>query len=202
MTFGHLEIAYDDRVLEPRAWTVMQSRWAASLLGSAPDGPVLELCAGAGQIGLLAVVDSDRRLVCVDLNPAACELTLQNARAAGVLDRVEVRHGRISEVLEPRERFALVVADPPWVPSGGVGRFPDDPLLAIDGGDTGLDVARECVDAVVAHLLPGGAALLQLGTAEQAGEVGRWLDAVPDLALGEVRSHEDRGVVALLQRAG
>ncbi len=200
MTFGHLQITYDDRVLEPRAWTAMQSRWAASLLDEVPDGPVLELCAGAGQIGLLAVADSDRRLVCVDLNPAACELTRENARTAGVLDRVEVRHGRIGEVLEPHERFALVVADPPWVPSGGVARFPDDPLLAIDGGDTGLDVARECVDAVVAHLLPGGAALLQLGTTEQADEVGRWLDAVPDLALGDVRSHEDRGVVALLQR--
>jgi methylase of polypeptide subunit release factors len=201
MTFGHLEIAYDDRVLQPRARTAMQSRWAASLLDSVPDGQVLELCAGAGQIGLLAVADSDRNLVCVDLNPAACELTRENAASAGMLERVEVRHGRIREVLEPHERFALVVADPPWVPSSGVERFPEDPLLAIDGGDTGLDVARECVDAVVAHLLPGGAAVLQLGTTEQAAEVGRWLDAVPDLALGEVRSHEDRGVVALLQRA-
>lgn len=200
MTFGHLQIAYDDRVLEPRAWTTLQSQWAASLLDRAPTGRVLELCAGAGQIGLLAVADSDRDLVCVDLNPVACEFTRENARAAGLDDRVEVREGRIRDVLGPDERFALVVADPPWVPSAGVGRFPEDPLIAIDGGDTGLDVARECVDAVVAHLLPGGSALLQLGTTEQATEVGRWLDDVPDLALGEVRSHEDRGVVARLDR--
>ena len=55
MTFGDLEIAYDDRVLTPRPWTALQSEWAAELLESAPAGPVLELCAGAGQIGLLAV---------------------------------------------------------------------------------------------------------------------------------------------------
>lgn len=201
MTFGHLQIAYDDRVLEPRAWTTLQSQWAASLLDAAPAGRVLELCAGAGQIGLLAVAGSDRELVCVDLNPVACEFTRENARAARLDDRVEVREGRIRDVLGADERFALVVADPPWVPSAGVGRFPEDPLIAIDGGDTGLDVARECVDAVVAHLLPGGSALLQLGTTEQATEVGRWLDDVPDLALGEVRSHEDRGVVARLDRA-
>lgn len=201
MTFGHLQIAYDDRVLEPRAWTTLQSQWAASLLDRVPTGRVLELCAGAGQIGLLAVAGSDRELVCVDLNPVACEFTRENARAAGLDDRVEVREGRIRDVLGPDERFALVVADPPWVPSAGVGRFPEDPLVAIDGGDTGLDVARECVDAVVAHLLPGGSALLQLGTTEQATEVGRWLDDVPDLALGEVRSHQDRGVVARLDRA-
>ncbi|WP_460436682.1 methyltransferase [Angustibacter speluncae] len=201
MTFGHLQIAYDDRVLEPRAWTTLQSEWAAALLDRAPAGRVLELCAGAGQIGLLAVASSDRELVCVDLNPVACEFTRENARTAGLADRVEVREGRIRDVLGPDERFALVVADPPWVPSAGVARFPEDPLIAIDGGDTGLDVARECVDAVVAHLLPGGSALLQLGTTEQATEVGRWLDHVPDLSLGEVRSHQDRGVVARLDRA-
>ncbi len=200
MTFGHLQIAYDDRVLEPRTWTTLQSEWAASLLDRAPAGRVLELCAGAGHIGLLAVAASDRELVCVDLNPVACEFTRENARAAGLDHRVEVREGRIRDVLGPDERFALVVADPPWVPSAGVGRFPEDPLIAIDGGDTGLDVARECVDAVVAHLLPGGSALLQLGTAEQAAEVGRWLDDVPGLAVTEVRSHEDRGVVARLDR--
>lgn len=202
MSFGHLEIAYDDRVLEPRAWTTMQSEWAADLLGQAPDGRVLELCGGAGHIGLLAVATSARHLVCVDLNPVACDFARENARAAGLGARVEVRHGRIDEVLEPEERFALVVADPPWVPTAGVARFPDDPPVAIDGGDTGLDVARECVDAVVAHLVPGGHALLQLGTVEQAAEVGRWLDDMPDLSLGEVRAHEDRGVVALLERAG
>lgn len=201
MTFGHLQIAYDDRVLEPRAWTTLQSEWAAALLDRAPAGRVLELCAGVGQIGLLAVASSDRELVCVDLNPVACEFTRENARTAGLADRVEVREGRIRDVLDPDERFALVVADPPWVPSAGVARFPEDPLIAIDGGDTGLDVARECVDAVVAHLLPGGSALLQLGTTEQATEVGRWLDDVPDLSLGEVRSHQDRGVVARLDRA-
>lgn len=201
MTFGHLQIAYDERVLEPRAWTTLQSEWAASLLDHAPQGRVLELCAGAGHIGLLAVAASDRDLVCVDLNPVACDFTRENARAAGLDGRVEVREGRIRDVLGPDERFAVVVADPPWVPSAGVGRFPADPLIAIDGGDTGLDVARECVDAVVEHLLPGGSALLQLGTVEQAAEVGRWLDDVPDLALGEVRSHEDRGVVARLDRA-
>src|SRR3954470_22156804 len=71
MTFGDLPIEYDDRVLEPRAWTALQAEWAADLLEEAPPGPVLELCSGAGHIGLLAVSRQRRRLVCVDDSAAA-----------------------------------------------------------------------------------------------------------------------------------
>ncbi|HEU4811121.1 MAG TPA: methyltransferase [Nocardioides sp.] len=194
--FGHLAITWDDRVLEPRSWTEAQSTWAAELLTGAPEGPVLELCAGAGQIGLLTIALAPRRLVCVDLDPAAVELTLANAEAAGLGHLVEVREGRIDEVLREGELFPVIVADPPWVPRADTGRFPQDPLLAIDGGDDGLDVARTCVAAIAAHLAPGGSAVLQLGTREQAELLVPELDG---LRLGQVRRH-DRGVLVRLDR--
>ena len=142
---GGLRIAYDERVLEPRPWTVLQSGWAADLLPALPPGPVLELCAGVGHIGLLAVAGSARDLVLVDLNPVACELARANAEAAGHAGAVQVREGRFEDVLEAGERFPLVIADPPWVPSEQTSRFPEDPLVAIDGGADGLDVARACL---------------------------------------------------------
>ncbi|NLE98960.1 MAG: methyltransferase, partial [Propionibacterium sp.] len=69
--FDPLQIEYDERVLAPRPWTRMQSEWAAEIALRAPDGPVLELCSGAGHIGLEAARLSGRALVCVDQNPAA-----------------------------------------------------------------------------------------------------------------------------------
>jgi release factor glutamine methyltransferase len=201
MAFGDLTITFDDRVLRPRPWTAVQSRWAAELLASAPDGPVLELCAGAGHIGLLTVALAPRPMVCVDLNPAACELTRRNAEAAGLGHLVEVREGRIDEVLAPDERFAVVVADPPWVPRADTGRFPEDPLLAIDGGDDGLEVAWACVAAASGHLLPGGSAVLQLGTLEQAAAIEAGLFKYGDLVVVEVRD-EERGVLVRLDLPG
>jgi len=197
--FGTLRIRYDDRVLRPRPWTAAQSDWGAELLRTAPEGPVLELCCGAGQIGLLTIAQEPRPLVCVDLNPAACELTRHNAADAGVAELVEVREGAIDDVLRPEERFALVIADPPWVRRAETGTFPEDPLLAIDGGDDGLEVAWHCVAAASEHLVDGGSALLQLGTVAQARQVGDGL-ASYDLRLAEVREH-DGGVVARLRRA-
>ena len=165
--FDGLAIAFDDRVLRPRPWTVAQSRWAALLLDGLPPGPVLELCAGAGQIGLAAVARSPRRLVCVDADRDATAFAAANAEVAGMTDRVEIRTARLTDALAGDERFALVIADPPWVRRAETERFPEDPLSAIDGGDDGLDVARDCVTVIGAHLLPGGAALLQLGSADQ-----------------------------------
>lgn len=196
--FGGLDIAWDPRVLQPREWTVEQSLWAARLLPDLPPGPVLELCSGAGQIGLRAVLDSDRTLVCVDANPVAATYTLENARRAGLLDRVEVRSGWIQEVLEPGEQFPMIIADPPWVPREETTQFPDDPSLAIDGGGDGMDVIRICVRAIAQHLAPGGTALLQLGTGAQAEQVRSLLEDGPVVA-GRYCIFE-RGVVQRLDR--
>lgn len=193
MTFGELEIAYDDRVLEPRPWTALQSRWAASL----GDGPMLELCSGAGHIGLLACHLSRRPLVCVDLSSAACDFARRNAAAAGLGDLVEVREGDLSAALGEDERFSLVLADPPWVRHDGIGRFPEDPVTAIDGGPDGLDVARGCARVATRHLTPGGTLLLQLGDLAQVDALAGELTG---LVLTEVRKGAG-GVVARLDAA-
>jgi methylase of polypeptide subunit release factors len=200
LSFGTLRIAFDDRVLRPREWTTAQSRWAAELADTAPEGRVLELCAGAGQIGLLAVVGSGRSLVCVDANEVACEFVRMNAAVAGIADRVEVRHGRLQEAVAADELFPIVIADPPWVPGAETGRFPEDPLLAIDGGDDGLEIARACLVVIADHLAPRGSALLQLGTAEQAAALSTEQPlAGGDLVVSEVRQHE-RGVLVRIDR--
>ena len=198
MDFGRLRIAFDDRVLRPRPWTTAQSAWAADILATAPGGRVLELCSGAGQIGLLAVADTDRQLVCVDLDPVACDYARRNAASAGMADRVEVREGPIDEMVRDSERFAVVVADPPWVRRTETGRYPADPLMAIDGGADGMDVAWTCIDTARLHLTPGGALLIQLGTVEQAEAVHARLQQ-DELSVAEVRRHE-HGVLVRVDR--
>lgn len=197
IAFGDLEISHDDRVLEPRPWTALQSRWAAELLAGRPEPRILELCAGAGHIGLLAASLSGASLVCVDLNPVACEFARSNAERGGLADRVEVRCAALEEaVAEGAAHFDLVIADPPWVPRDDIGRFPEDPELAIDGGPDGLDVARACLRHARSAVRPGAAILLQLGDAVQAERLSAEAAALgwrgDDLRQGE------RGVVWLL----
>jgi len=195
--FGGLAITFDDRVLRPRAWTVAQSRWAAELITAAPPGRVLELCAGAGQIGLLAVSLAPRPLVCVDVDPVACTFLRRNA-AEAALD-VDVREGPMDEVLAPGEVFAVVLADPPWVRTEETTRFPEDPLRAIDGGPDGLALARRCLHVIGQHLMPGGSAVIQLGSAAQADELAPALRSYDGLRFSEVREFPD-GALARIDR--
>ena len=195
-TFGPLRIAHDDRILAPRPWTVMQALWATDLLLDAPGGPVLELCCGAGHIGLLAIAGQPRALVAVDDSPVACDYVRRNAEDAGLGHLVDVRRRDLEHAAEPGELFALVLADPPWVPSDETDRYPGDVPEAIDGGPDGLEVARACVRVAGAHLAPGGSVLLQLGSPEQVASLERELE---DLSVAEMREGEG-GVVARLVR--
>ena len=74
----------------------------------------------------------------------------------------------------------------------GATTIPEDPVLAIDGGTDGLDVARACLDTAARALRPGGSLLLQLGNDAQAADL-------VDERFAEVeRRPGERGIVVRL----
>jgi methylase of polypeptide subunit release factors len=185
--YGPLTIAYDERVLAPRLWTLMQSEWAAELSPQLPAGPILELCAGAGHIGLLAARLTGRPLIQVECDPIAAAFATRNAHASGVRD-YEMRVTTLEAAVFPGETFPLIVADPPYLPTDDVGQFPDDPRLAIDGGSDGMRREHECIAVAAMVLARNGVMLLQVRGAAQAKELG----------LDDVRTYDDERAVALL----
>ncbi len=194
---GEVVVEYDERVLRPRPWTAAQARWAAEVSPGLPAGPLLELCSGAGHIGLLAARSSGREAVLVDASAPACELAVRNAGLNDLADRVTVRHGDMTAALASDETFPLVLADPPYLPSSDTSLYPEDPRTAIDGGDDGLDLARLCLEVAAAHVTAGGAVLLQLRDGEQA-EALRATARQVRLEPVEVRTVEGYGAVVLL----
>lgn len=174
--FGDLQIHWDRRVLQPRLWTAAQSYWAAAVSASCPEGPILELFCGAGQIGLLAASLTGRDLVQVDQDPVAASFARRNAAEAGLTS--EVRVGSVADVVGADEQFGLVVIDPPWVPTADVQQFPDDPVLAIDGGLDGSEQLVLGLGVALRHLHPEGHAIVQVGHADQADLVGAVLSGL------------------------
>jgi methylase of polypeptide subunit release factors len=202
VVFGGLVLRVGPEVIVPRPWTVYQSRWAAELAARLPAGPILELCAGCGAIGLEAARRSGRRVVLVDASAAACRCAAGNVTANGMEDGAEIRHAPARDALGAGERFPLILADPPYVPSADVSRYPADPRLAIDGGADGLGPMREILRVVSGHLAEGGAALVQVRGAAQAEQVSRLAGAMaPALRTDAIRGYGiDRAVIEL--RAG
>jgi methylase of polypeptide subunit release factors len=197
-TFGPIEIEYDDTVIEPRAWTVAQSRWAAELAAEVPPGAILELYCGAGHIGLAAARLSGRALVQVDDDPRACEWARHNARQLVLTS--DVRCASVDAGLQDDERFPLILADPPYLRTEQILQYPDDPRHAIDGGADGLAEIRRCVRVVARRLASEGAALLQVRGARQADAVVALLtaDRIP-LSAVEAKVLSDERAILLLR---
>lgn len=197
MRFGGLTIRYDDGVLEPRPWTVLQSEWVASLVDT--GDAFLELGCGVGHIGLEAVRLSGARAVLVDADAHACELAERNAARARLDARVEIRCAKFADALAASERYGVITADPPYVPSHEAEHLDDDPDHAVDGGDDGLDEMRAVVEVAAQHLLPAGSLVLQTLGEQQARAVERLCqaDLGIDLRLVEVRAVDERRAVAL-----
>lgn len=196
--FGGLDIERADEVLAPRPWTVAQSRWAARLSAPLGDGPALELYAGGGQIGLEFVRLTGRPLVQVEASAAGCRLARQNADRNGLGHLVTIRHTRVGTPLS--QSFAVVLADPPYVPSAETARFPADPPLAIDGGEDGTAQIRDLLRALPRYLGPTTPVVLQVHGAAQARELPRLLtDGGFPLRVEEVRSLGPERAIVLLQ---
>jgi release factor glutamine methyltransferase len=109
----------------------------------------------------------------------------------------------LEQAVPPEERFPLVIADPPYLRTGDVGRFPDDPRLAIDGGPDGMAVVRSCLAVAARHLGPGGALVLQVAGPAQADAVEALVEvsSATGLRPGARRVVDAERAILLLHRA-
>jgi len=107
-----------------------------NVLGQFFDGGVvLDLYAGTGALALEALSRGCARAVCVEADRDAAEVITANAAACGVADRVEIRRGRVLDVLPRLARgvFSLAFVDPPYEEGPGAALALLDGVLAPGG---------------------------------------------------------------------
>lgn len=167
LRFDHLDIQWDRRVPEPERWTAEASHLAAAVAPECSPGPILELCNGVGQIGLLTASLTGRDLVQVESDPVAADWARRNAAAARVAS--DVRTGSFDDALRDGERFPLAIADPPWVPRTGDAVLREDPAHV--GPDATPTIGR-WLDAALRHLTPAGWCVLPVRTRDEARTAG------------------------------
>lgn len=118
------------------------------------DAEVLDMGTGSG-VGAVFAARHARRVVAVDINPAAVRCATLNVLMNQLEHRIEVRHGDLFAPVAA-ERFDLILFNPPFV--RGIPR--DDR----DRAWRATDVAERFAAGLRGHLKPGGAALVLLST--------------------------------------
>jgi release factor glutamine methyltransferase len=184
--FYSLPLGVSPAVLVPRPETeILVEASLRFLAGQVPDArsrradlpksTVLDLGTGSGAIALaLKSQRPDLDVTATDKDRAALDVARDNATALGIEVRF-VESDWFSGFSD--ERFELIVANPPYVPSNDphfAGPLRHEPRSALDGGADGLDAIREILGQAPTRLAPGAHLLLEHGYDQRA--------AVADLA--------------------
>ena len=195
--FCDMQLAVGKGVLVPREDTMALVELAAEGLAGKSSPLVLDLCAGSGAVALgLSRLLPDARFVCVELSEEAMPFLKENVERYA-LGRVEIIK---ADVLLPPdesrflpESFDAVVSNPPYIPAGdipGLAReVRQEPEMALNGGEDGLNFYR----AIVGHWAPllkkGGQLSVELGCGQFEDVKGIFVRC----GLTEIRSKRDFG---------
>ncbi|RLB67248.1 MAG: peptide chain release factor N(5)-glutamine methyltransferase [Deltaproteobacteria bacterium] len=184
--FWSLMFNVNPAVLVPRADTeVLVEESLARIEGSAR---VLDVGTGSGAIAIaLAHEKPEIQVTALDCSEPALEVARDNARRNGVAERVTCLVGDLASL--PPGPFAMVVSNPPYIPSGDWQKLmPEvrdhEPRLALDGGDDGLEAYRQLVMQAGQVLIPGGWLLVEVGI-NQATDVSALFKAAGLIEIGQ-----------------
>jgi len=175
-------------VLDPRPETEILIEAALA----EPYEKILDLGTGSGCILVTLLSECDTATgLAVDLSEAACLQASANAVLHRVQDRADILQSDWFGAVQGQ--FDLIVSNPPYIARDEMPGLDEEvrryePEMALSDGGDGLGAYRQIADGVMAHLVPGGRLMVEVGPAQgaavmailaQAGLTG--LRIVPDL---------------------
>lgn len=170
---------------------------------------VLDLCSGSGAIGVsIAKLCPKTKVTCSDVSNKALKVASQNANANGCKsikfqksDLLEAFCGKIG-----KKKFDLIISNPPYIESSVIPTLQrevkdHEPMMALDGGEDGLDFYRQICSEAAGHLNKNGLIMLEIGY-NQGETVTSLLEATErfeNIICLKDLARKDRIVVATLQ---
>lgn len=170
--FFSLDFRTTPDVLIPRPETELLVVAAVDRLRepAAPEpASVVDIGTGSGMIAIcLARHVPSCRITAVDVSRAALQVARHNAEAHGVVDRIEFVESDLYAALPAGRQYDMIVSNPPYVSRAEWEALPDhikrqEPQVALDGGETGMDVIERLVRDAEGRLHRSGWLLMELG---------------------------------------
>jgi ribosomal protein L3 glutamine methyltransferase len=191
----------DERVIVPRSFIgelLFSDLFGGEGFTLVPDvtavGRALDLCTGSGCLAILAAhVFPNAEVDAVELSPQAAEVARLNIVESGYADRLHLFEGDLFQPVA-KERYDLIITNPPYVDAEAMEELPPEfrhePVMALDGGEDGLDIVRRILAEVPRHLNPGGGLLCEIGRGREILE-----DDYPELDFFWLDTAESEGEV-------
>lgn len=162
--FYSLELLLTPDVLVPRPETEMLVDRVLEL----KPRRLLDLGTGSGCVAVACAVNLPScEVTATDVSPRALAVARRNAERHGA--RIRFLEGDLYGALPEGERFDVIASNPPYVRAAEAARVAThEPLLALDGGPSGLTLLARVIEGAPGALVPGGTLLCEIGEDQEA----------------------------------
>ena len=171
--FMGLDFYVNENVLIPRSDTEILVEEVLKNIDKSKKVRILDMCTGSGIIGIsLAKICDNVEVVCVDKSDKALEVAFENAKFHGVANRIDFicsdMFGDLYDLCDRRNmKFDIIVSNPPYIETETIKTLNKDvqkePLMALDGGEDGLDFYRIIADKAWNFLNENGKVFVEIG---------------------------------------
>lgn len=178
--FMGLTFAVNENVLIPRPETEILTELVGEYLrGLGREVIFADLGTGSGAIciSILKFV-KNARAIAVDISEKALEVAKFNAIKFHVEDRIEFFCGDLFSPLTGK--FDAIISNPPYIPTCELetlqAEVQREPIIALDGGEDGLNFYRRIISAAPQFLSENGVLAVEIGI-NQASTVKKMFEA-------------------------
>ena len=166
-SFMGIDLLVGEGVLVPRDDTEVVTSLCIDFLSGKENPSVIDLCAGSGAISLALEKYANCKVTAVELSDKAFSYLTQNIKLNN--SAVNALNGDIFECHKDiaDNSLDLIVSNPPYIKTADIAALQEEvqhePVMALDGGESGLDFYRRIVPLWKSKLKAGGALAFELG---------------------------------------
>ena len=165
--FMKLMFYIDENVLIPRPDTEILVEEVIKLAKSINAKKILDLCTGSGAIAVsLAKYIEGSQITATDISRKALSIAKLNATNNDVEDRITFLSSDLFQNIS-EEKYDIIVSNPPYIKRKVIKTLDEEvkrePIIALDGGNDGLDFYKKIIGNAYQYLKYKGYLCLEIG---------------------------------------
>ena len=165
--FMKLNFFVDENVLIPRQDTEILVEEVIKIAKKINCKKILDICTGSGAIGIsLAKYIEKSEITATDISEDAIRVANKNAIMNNVEDKITFIKSDLFNNI-PNNKYDIIVSNPPYIKKEIIKtlekQVQNEPILALDGGEDGLDFYRKIIKQSYEYLKYGGYLCLEIG---------------------------------------
>lgn len=167
--FMNLELYVNQDVLIPRQDTEILVEEVINILQNikAENIQILDMCTGSGAIAIALAKNVEKCIVdAVDISSGALEVVKKNIVKNKVEGRVNIINSDLFSKVS-NKKYDLIVSNPPYIESNVIENLDKqvqkEPIIALDGGEDGLDFYKKIINKASSYLESNGYLCFEIG---------------------------------------